>query len=211
MTGDRILLFGGTFDPPHRAHVILPSLVADALGCRRIIYIPAARNPLKSDGGASPDEHRVAMLEIAVRKLPNAEISMIEIERGGASYFVETLESLRDACAAALGAAADLRFLIGADQALAFHQWKEWERILELASPAVALRPPWSAARYHAALRDAYDDVEAATWIERIVKTPLLDISATEIRDRVAQRYDTSNLLDPAVAEYIHEHGLYSD
>jgi nicotinate-nucleotide adenylyltransferase len=201
----RILLFGGTFDPPHRAHVELPAIVADELGCQRIVYVPAARNPLKTDEQPTPDEHRLAMLELAIRDLPHAEISTIELERGGSSYFVETLEALR----AQFGDEVDLRFLIGADQALAFKRWKDWQRILDLATPAVMQRPPYDTAAFAEQLADSFDEYEVQRWLSWMVETPMIDIRATEIRTRLARGEDVGDALDPAVASYIREHELY--
>ncbi|MHC5114421.1 MAG: nicotinate (nicotinamide) nucleotide adenylyltransferase [Planctomycetota bacterium] len=189
--GERILLFGGTFDPPHRAHVELPQLVAGKLGCDRIVYIPAAASPHKTDDDTTDAVHRLAMLRLALGDRPNVTISTIELDRGGVSYFVDTLRALR----ADLGDDVDLRFLVGADQALAFDRWKDPEEILRLATPAVMLRPR--------------EDLPDERWREWIVETPLIDVSATELREHLRDGRDVSDVLDPAVVEYIRAHGLY--
>ena len=207
------LLFGGTFDPPHLAHVELPMLVADEIACDEVVYIPAAINPLKSDAPPTPKAHRLAMLEIALRDQSRARISTIELEREGPSYFVDTLEQLIELEEAA-GDAGDRpsggrRFLIGADQALQFHRWRNWERILELAEPVVMLRPPWEEADFHAALADAGLDEEAReAWMRRIVIAPIRDIDSTSIRELLREGRDASHLLDRAVLAYNHQHGL---
>ena len=170
-----ILVFGGTFDPPHRAHVQLPALVARQLGCGRIIYIPAARSPLKSQAPLTAAEHRLAMLVLAIRDVRGAEISTIELDRGGPSYFIDPVVALREQ----LGEEADLRFLIGADQALEFHHWKDWPGILRLAAPAIILRPPWTRRVLGEAMRKEYGADEAARWLNWLVDTPLMDISAS--------------------------------
>ena len=82
---DPILIFGGTFDPPHLAHTALPPLVARRLDCKRILYIPAAANPLKTDAPPTAVEHRLAMLRLALADVPDAEISTIELDRPGPS------------------------------------------------------------------------------------------------------------------------------
>lgn len=208
------LLFGGTFDPPHLAHVELPMLVADEIACDRVLYVPAAINPLKAKTPPTPQEHRLAMLEIALRDQPRASISTIELERDGPSYFVDTLEEIaeqeEDAGDAEGRSGATRRFLIGADQAVQFHRWRSWERILELAEPAVMLRPPWDEASFHAALTEAGTDESARdAWMRRIVIAPLRDIDGTTIRRLLREGEDVSHLLDPAVLAYIHRHGLY--
>jgi len=202
----RILLFGGTFDPPHRAHTELPALVAQRLHCERIIYIPAAQSPLKDDAPRSNDAHRLAMLELAIADVPGAEISTIELERGGTSYFIDTLTELRRP----LGAGSEMRFLIGVDQALEFHHWKDWRAILDLATPAVILRPPWTKETLREALKREYDEDEAARWLHWLVDAPHREISATDIRRRLAGNEPVDDLLDPLVLGYIRTHRLYA-
>jgi len=202
----RILIFGGTFDPPHRAHVQLPALVARQLGCGRIIYIPAAQSPLKSRAPLTAAEHRLAMLVLAIRDVRGAEISTIELDRGGPSYFIDTLMDLRRK----IGEEADLRFLIGADQALEFHHWKGWPGILRLAAPAIILRPPWTRQMLGEAMRKEYGEDEAARWLAWLVDAPLLDISATAIRRRLGEGERVDDVLDPLVIGYIRTHRLYT-
>lgn len=205
MTHTGILIFGGTFDPPHRAHIVLPPLVAKQLGCERILYIPARCNPLKADEPATPAEHRLAMLRLAVAPLPTAEISTIELDRAGPSYTIDTLHALRRQHTS--GAAFHL--LIGSDQALDFHRWRDWRRILELATPAVMLRPPMDEPGYHKQLVEIHSPPEAQRWLRCTVHVPQMDIGAREIRRRLAEGGDVSDLLDDAVAEYIRSHALY--
>jgi nicotinate-nucleotide adenylyltransferase len=145
------------------------------------------------------------MLERAIADVPGCEICRIELERGGASYFVETLESLRRD----LGAGTPLRFLIGVDQALHFHRWKDWQRILEIATPAVMLRPPWDAESYRKALGERYEAQEAAEWASWTLEVPLMDVSATAIRKRLAAGESLEGLLAPTVEAYVRERGLY--
>lgn len=192
--GRRRLLFGGTFDPPHRAHLELPRIAADAVGAEEVVYVPAARNPLKQDAEQSAGEHRLRMLELALAGRPGVRIATVELDRGGPSWWVDTLELL-----AAAGDPGDrLLFLIGADQALDFHRWREWPRILELAEPVVMARPPLDRR-----------GLEAAWWAERIVEVPAVDASATEARRRIAAGEPVDDLVPPAVAEYARTHGLY--
>lgn len=202
----RILIFGGTFDPPHLAHATLPPRVASTLGCERILYIPAAINPLKDDR-PTPAEHRLAMLRLALAGLPQAEIRTIELDREGPSYTIDTVETLRDAFAPDV----ELHLLIGADQALDFRRWKDWQRILTLATPAVMLRPPLDRAAFRARLEDDFEPDEAARWLTWTAETPLMHISATEIRTRLAAGGDLTGLLDPSVINYIGEHALYRE
>jgi len=201
----RVVLFGGTFDPPHRAHVELPQLAAKKLACDRIVYIPAAINPLKRDTPPTDDEHRVNMLRLAIEDLPNAEISTIEIERGGASYFIETITAMRHR----FGDDADLRFLIGADSAADFHKWKHWRNILQCATPAVMLRPPWDRDSLRAALNEVHPPELVERWLGWIIDLPVRDISATDIRERLESGQSLQEMLDPKIIAYIRRHNLY--
>jgi nicotinate-nucleotide adenylyltransferase len=201
----RTLVFGGTFDPPHTAHTTLPPLVAARLGCTRIIYIPAAANPLKSDLDVTPARHRLAMLQLAVANVPGAQISTIELDRPGPSYMVDTLELLRGK------GDDDIEFglLIGSDQAMAFHEWKDWKRIIEMATPVVMVRPPLDAAAFRRQLAERYDPDEVERWVGYAVAVPQLDVGATTVRERLASGGDVRGLLQPNVLAYALEHGLY--
>lgn len=203
----RILVYGGTFDPPHLAHVKLPPLVADRLSCDRLLYVPARQNPLKNGEPTTDAAHRVAMLAIALADDPDAEISTIELDRAGSgpSYTIDTLRQLRDS----LGPQTEIVFLIGADQALDFHRWKDWQQILELAEPAVLLRPPWDGERFARELHQRFDDDEAAQWMSRVVHVPMIDVNATELRRRIRNDEPVDDMINPAVAQYIKRHGLY--
>ncbi len=203
----RILIFGGTFDPPHLAHAKLPPIAAEALGCTRIVYIPAARNPLKTDAAPTSAAHRLAMLRRIVGPLPgaNAEIDTLELDRDGPSYTVDTLKIMR----ARFGEGSKLHLLIGADQALSFDKWRNWPRLLQLAEPAVMPRPPWPREKLIEEFKGRFDAAQVDDWIARIVEVPYMDISATDVRLQLECGGDLTDLLDPAVIEYIQQHHLY--
>ena len=200
-----LLIFGGTFDPPHLAHTSLPPVVARHLGCDRIMYVPAAANPLKSDQPSTAPEHRLAMLRLATATIPHAEIRTIELDRPGPSYTVQTLEALSEE----YGTEVELRLLLGADLVLDFHRWRDPQRILQLATPAVMLRRPCDAHAFRGRLSAIYDARETERWVSWTVPVPLVDVTATEIRKRLAAGEDLGDLLEPAVVEYIAKHGLY--
>ena len=200
-----ILIFGGTFDPPHRAHTALPPLAAQQLGCARIIYIPTSINPLKLAHPPTPAVHRLSMLRLALGDITAAEINTLELDRTEPSYTVDTLGELREH----FGSSNTLRLLIGSDQALDFKRWKDWQCVLELAAPAVMLRPPYDRALFLAQLRESFDPDEIEMWDQWIVDLPRLDINATELRQRLAERRDVEELILPEVAAYIDAHELY--
>lgn len=222
----RILLFGGTFDPPHLAHARLPALAARRLDCGEILYVPAAINPLKNDADSTPAHHRLAMLLLAIADVPGARINTIELDRQGRSYTIDTLKALHRQHNAALvpqllssskhaahaaRSKPQLSFhlLIGSDQALDFHRWKDWQEILTLATPAVMLRPPLDRQSFENKLRNQYEAHEAERWLSWTLRLPEMDITATDIRQRLRAGASVDGLLDPAVAEYIRANNLY--
>ena len=203
-----ILVFGGSFDPPHRAHVVLPELVRHRLGADVVAYVPAAQSPHKLDQQPTDATHRLAMLRLAVADQPHAVIVTDEIDRatesGEPSYTVETLQRLRDR----VGSTVTMRLLIGADQVPAFDRWKDPQRIVELAEPIVMLRPPDTPQ----SLLEGLPNQEAQRfWGRRLMPVPQMDVSATEIRRRAREGEPLGDLVPEAVERYITEHGLYAD
>lgn len=203
-----ILLVGGTFDPPHLAHVRLAEIARNCLPPAKLYFVPAARSPHKDTGPDAGNADRVRMLELAIAEVPEAGVWTDEIDRaesGEPSYWVRTLERARGL----IGADRELRFLIGADQAVSFHRWKEPERILTLAVPVVINR---GEVQTRGDLDDALEGTPfRETLTEAWCDVPKLDISATDVREALAhpETQDLRGLLDPRVAAYITERGLY--
>lgn len=202
-----ILIYGGSFDPPHRAHVELPEIVRQRLGADVVAYLPAAQSPHKLDQQPTEAHHRLAMLRLALRDRAQAMVLSDEIDRtapGEPSYMTETLQALHER----LGETVTFRLLIGADQARAFDRWKDADRVIELAEPVAMLRPPETP---ETLLSSLPNDRWRRFWARRLVPAPLMDISATEIRRRVRAGEPIDDLVPEPVARYIAEHGLYRD
>ena len=204
-----IILFGGSFDPPHRGHVTLPLLAADAVGARAVVFIPAGINPQKSEHPPTAGRHRIAMLESAVAHDPRASVSSIELERSGPSYTIDTVEALAAELAAEPGTEPPpLRLLIGADQALNFRSWRRWEALEGLAEPLILPREPQGVAELARSLVEVYPD-DADRWVARIVETPCLEASSTDVRAALATGDSLESLVPKSVADYIRAEGLY--
>jgi len=202
-----IILFGGSFDPPHIAHVTLPMAVREAVGADLVAYVPAARAPHKLDKVQTEPAHRLAMLRLAIEGVEHAEIVTDELDRaadGRPSYTVDTLQALRDG----LGPGTTMRLLIGADQVRIFDKWREPQRVIELAEPLVMVRPPDTRESLLASLPN---DLARAEWFKRLVDVPAVDISSTDIRERVKHGESIAGKVSPAVDRYIRKHGLYRD
>ena len=197
------LVFGGTFDPPHRGHTTLPPRVADAIGAERLLLVPAGRSPFKLDHGQSPPEDRLAMTRLAFAGLAGAEVDPTEVEAGDAepSYTVDTLRRL-----ARERPGASFRLLIGTDQLFVFPAWHAARELAALAPPAVMVRPPAGRAQAQRWLAG-----EAPAWLRRaatLVDVPEVDASSTRIRAQLRRGEDPEDL-DPAVLAYARERGLY--
>lgn len=204
-----LLVFGGTFDPPHRAHLELPHMAMHQVGAEGVAYIPAGRSPFKVGRPQTSAEHRLAMLRLALADQPWALILTDELDRVAAqpdqpSYTIDTLEALRRR----LGAHIKLRLLLGADQLMLFPRWHRAHRIIELAEPWVMVRPPATRASLLAQLPA---DQSPQVWSRRMLDLPVMGISSSEVRDRIAQGLPVRDMVAPAVEEYIRRHQLYGN
>jgi nicotinate-nucleotide adenylyltransferase len=205
----RLVIYGGSFDPPHRAHMELPFDAAKQIGADGVMFVPTGSPPHKP-GPIAPGEHRVNMLRAALGDRKAAAISTFEIDREyKASYTVDTLDHFR----AELGEAVELRLLIGADMAAMFYQWRQPRRIIELAEPVVMMRPPLDVEALLAELPDELSDAERAAWRGRVIACPQIDVASTALRERLAageyESEDVRSQLPGPVLEYIRREGLY--
>lgn len=201
----RIGLFGGSFDPVHRAHVEVARTAQVARALQRVVFLPAARNPHKPGGARASEADRLAMLRLALAEEADLFVSPLEIERAGISYTVDTLEAVRHQ----VDPAAELYLVLGSDCLPAFPRWHRIERILELATPLVVERSGFARSDL-AGLLPALGAERLARIEEGFLDREPLAASSTRIRtgfggDGAASAAD----LSPAVARFIAEHGLY--
>lgn len=200
-----LMIYGGSFDPPQRAHVDLARAVADFSVHRpTILFVPTSQNPLKSDAPTAAAD-RLEMLRLALRTCRDTEISTIELDRPPPAYTVETLRELRRL----RGPEEVFTLLMGSDSAVDFARWREPLEILKLAIPAIVIRPPHTLAGLTAHLRETLPPDAAEAMIREIVPLPPIDISSTEVRRRLARGESVEGLLDPEVERYIRDRGLY--
>jgi len=201
----KILIFGGSFDPPQVAHVALPKHVMQIVHADRVMYVPAGQSPFKLETPPAPAHHRLAMLRLALRDAPWAMILSDEIDRPhdrDPSYTVDTLASLRRR----LGDHVEMRLLIGSDQLPSFDRWKEPDRIIAMAEPLVIMRPP-ATSESLASLLPPGAELEA--WENRLVETPMMDVSSTQVRAAAAAGRSLRGIVVDAVERYIQQHQLY--
>jgi nicotinate-nucleotide adenylyltransferase len=189
----RIGLLGGSFDPPHNGHLLAAGDVFDALSLDRLVFIPAAAQPLKAGVAEASAAQRLAMTRLLIEGDPRFEVDSIEVDRGGLSYTVDTL--------AALGArwpAAELFWLVGADVTHSFAKWRAPERVAALATVVVMVRAG-----------DAADLAAIPGGAPRSLATRRIDISSTEIRRRVREGKSIRGFVPDAVAAFIAAERLY--
>lgn len=197
--GRSLGIFGGTFDPPHLGHLILAQRALDTLGLERVLFVPAADPPHKRARVVTPAAHRVAMLELALAGNPHFELSRVDLDRPGPHYTADMLSLMHDQFPEAA-----LYFLVGADSLADLLTWRDPARIVARARLGVMQRPcvALDLAPLEAGLPGL---TERVTFIEG----PLIDISATEIRDCLRAGHSIRYQVPDAVADYIDAHRLY--
>jgi nicotinate-nucleotide adenylyltransferase len=196
----RVGIFGGTFNPPHVAHLVCASEAAAQLRLDRVLLTPVSVPPHKQprkDPGAS---ERLELCRRAAAGDERLDVCDLEVARGGPSYTVDTLRELRE-----LLPGDDLVFILGGDVALGLASWREPEAVLELATLAVAERADAARADIEARLYEAFGDVAAVEFFAM----PRIDVSSSEIRTRVAEGRPIRYLVPDAVLERIERSGLY--
>ncbi len=193
----RLGVLGGSFDPPHLAHLVIASDACARLGLERVLFVPAAAPPHKEAGVRTAAPVRLEMTELAVEEDIRFVVSGLEIERG----LVYTRDTLAAVAERFLGR--ELFFIMGSDSLLQFDEWYEPEGILELGRLAVARRPGDDPGKVEAAV---------ARWGPgrvTLLDAPAMDISSSALRARVAAGLPIRYLVSDAVEEFIVERGLY--
>ena len=194
---------GGTFDPFHRGHLEPVLHARGEMQWDRVLYIPAWRQPFKSDRQTASGYHRFAMAVIATKDHDWMYVDDVELQRGGTSYSVETLVALHERHR---GATFD--WIIGADNVAQLSRWRDAERLFAMARFVVLKRDVECGG--HAA---AVEERRHGRRTPHVVysDTPLVPVSSTEIRQRVRDGQPIDAFVDPLVARYIHHYGLYKE
>ncbi len=213
----RLGVLGGTFDPIHQGHLVIAQCALYELGLDRVLFVPARVQPQKAHRRIVAARHRMAMVSAAVQDNERFSVSSCEIDRDPPSYTAETLAILRrevvhDGLAAtpnSIGCEPEIYFICGSDSLLDMRNWYRPDNILSQAVIAVARRP-------------GYDDQTSITaaaaeltrrWggAVRLFDAPRLDISSTELRDRLAVGKPVRYLIPEPVRIYINKHSLYRE
>ena len=195
----KIGVLGGTFDPIHIGHLIVAEEARVKLRLAEVLFVPAGQPWLKQDRDVTQAVHRVEMVRRGIADNPNFKLSTLEVNRPGPSYTVETLTMLRKQ----LGSEASLFFILGRDTLAELPLWKEPEKVVQLCR---LVFPPRLGSRDLKHLEKAMPGL-----LDQVIQLdmPVIGISSSEIRQRLAQRLPIRYLVPPEVERYIAEQRIY--
>jgi len=197
----RIALMGGTFDPVHYGHLLVAEEARQQYQLDEVVFVPNNISPHKKDYQVSRAEGRYAMVVLATADNPQFCVSRQELERPGPSYSIDTIRAFRQE----LGPNVQLYFITGADAILEILTWRQPQDILSECQLIAAYRPGFDLKKIGAVLGE-----DLASKVQMLAM-PAMDISSTQIRQRVAQGQSIRYLTPPAVADYIYKHNLYQE
>jgi nicotinate-nucleotide adenylyltransferase len=202
----RIGLLGGTFDPIHYGHLVIAEEVRYTLDLAELVFIPTGQPPHKPGRTITPAHHRLAMLQLAIASNPHFTISQVDLERPGPSYTVDTLSLLRQQW----NAQTAFYFIIGGDSLEELLTWRDPAGVLAQLNYLVAVQRPGyeEPSGYRESLEARLPGIKLRLIM---VRAPQLDISATDLRLRVAEGRPIKYQTPEAVEQYIEHYGLYKE
>ncbi len=202
MTKKRIGVFGGSFDPVHIGHLILADFAREAAALDRILFIPASKSPLKPIGTVATNRQRLEMLSLAIGGNRHFEVDDVELLRDGVSYTVDTLEALQQKFPND-----ELFLIMGSDSLEQFSQWKQPQRICELATPLVGAR---HGSKIDLSVLASFVNAARLKAIESAAfEFPRIEISSTDLRHRIAAQTSIRYRTPHSVEAYIENARLY--
>ena len=194
-------IFGGTFDPIHKGHLVVAEEVRSRLHLDEVLFIPVGNPWRKAGSPILPAGHRVEMVRLAIADRPSFRLSTIEVNREGLSYTVDTLEELQSA----YGNGDEILFIVGWDSLTDLLNWRAPERIIRLCHLVAVPRPGY----FPPDLQSLEAGIPGISERVLLLDGPEVDVSASQIRERVARGLPISGLVPKTVEHYILEHGLY--
>ena len=198
----KIGVIGGTFDPIHNGHLIAAEYARTSLNLDKLIFIPSGIHPFKDNKSISHPSKRLDMISLAIDSNKYFEMSSIEIDRKGTTYTIDTIMELREEYKED-----EIYFIIGSDILFEIDKWKSFEELIHLCKFILLYRPGKEEDRIDKKIKELY--LSYSIQLEK-VKSPIIEISSTEIRARVKKEQSIKYLVPEFVEEYILEHNLYS-
>ncbi len=200
----RIGLYGGSFDPIHNGHLIVARAIVEKLCLERVIFLPSARPPHKPDERLADPTHRAEMVKLAIADEPGFDFSDYDLTREGPSYTIDTVRFFRGR----FGSGANLFWIIGADSLAELTSWRCAGELVDACQIVTAVRagseePSWDE------LGSALSDAQVETLRAGVLETPVIEISSTDIRERIQSHRSIRYLVPDAVRAYMEGHGLY--
>lgn len=197
----KIGLMGGTFNPIHNGHLIISEHIRDSIGLDKIIFIPSGNPPHKASDDLLRAEIRKDLTLLAILSNPKFSLSTIEIERAGKSYTIDTIRELKKQYSED-----ELYFIIGADSLFELNLWKDYEELLRITNFIVVDRPGANNSEIDTIIHNLQKNYGA---IIKRVDIPLIEISSTDIRNRIKKGLSIKYLVPDKVEEFIINEGLY--
>lgn len=198
----KIGIYGGTFDPIHMGHLIVAEMARQECGLEKVLFIPAASPPHKNNKYVSPSNYRFHMTRLAVESNPYFEVSDIEIKRQGISYTVDTLKDLRKIYPKEY----EFWMVIGGDSLVEMDTWRDVKNIVKLCNFAVYMRPHASVDRCMAQAEKIREQGNSRV---EFVQAPMIEISSTDIRSRLARGKSIRYMVPDVVRDYIMDQELF--
>jgi nicotinate-nucleotide adenylyltransferase len=194
-------VLGGTFDPVHIGHIMVAEEVGIRINLAKLFFIPAGKPWLKENKPIADAKHRVQMVRLAISDEPRFNILTTEVERSGLTYSVDTITELQ----ANLDPSDELFFILGWDSLAELPRWREPSRLIKLCKLVAVPRPDYPRPDHEVLEKLIQGLSERIEYIDK----PMINISASDIRNRVADGLTISHLVPGPVDEYIREHKLY--
>jgi nicotinate-nucleotide adenylyltransferase len=204
MAKRKIALFGGTFDPLHLGHTIVAAEALEHIGAEKVVFILAKRSPLKGLLPQAGDDHRLRMLALAIADNESFELSDHELKKPAPSYTVDTVRQFQ----ADYGPDTAIHWLLGADSIDDLPHWYKVIELIDECNLSTMYRAGCPAPDFSKFI-PVWGRQRVKKLQRNVVPTSLIDVSSTEIRNRLAAGRDVTSMVHPAVAEYIYKHGLY--
>ncbi len=200
----RIGLYGGSFDPIHHGHLIVARNIAERLNLDQLLFLPSANPPHKQSQVLTDADHRSCMVELAIADEPRFEMNDRDLNQAGPTYTIDTIDSFKGQ----FGDHATLYWIIGGDSLAELHTWHRAADLVDRCIIVTAARPGW-AENMPALPEETFSPEQIDRLRRNVLDTPLIEISATDIRRRAMAGLSIRYLVPDCVDDYIRKHRLY--